>query len=228
MDNMQPGQVIVPRSSADSAQQPGGAPPAQVPDDVPELPVPSPVAAPEPTNPNVAPATVAAASPDGVVGQFYRPAETERPQFTDISVHDAITWTASEYIAHEKGAGWYVALVVGCLVAAVADYLLLKDKVSAVIIVLAAIGLPMVYARKPRTQQYALTTQGLQVGTKVYPLQDFKNFSVAEEGAIASIVLMPMKRFMPPLTVFVAPDMEDQIINFLGNILPLEQPRTAL
>ncbi len=55
-----------------------------------------------------------------------------------------------------------------------------------------------------------MNRSGLQIGVKSYGFQDFKTFSIAEEGAIVSIVFMPLKRFMPPLTIYVAPDMEDK------------------
>lgn len=237
---MQPGQVIIPHNNSDDPQRPGGAPPEQVPDDAPGAAVPSPSAAPEPTNPaatvtappQVLPApqapqaSVQAAGPAGDSGwQFRQSAEALQSQHAGPSMDESLTWTASEYIAHEKGAGWYLLLAAGGAAAAVADYLLVKDKISTIVIMLAALSFGVLSARKPNVQQYALTYQGLQIGAKAYFFQDFKNFSVAEEGAIASIVFMPMKRFMPPLTIYVAPDMEDRVVDFLSRILPFEQHR---
>lgn len=230
MDGLQPGQVIIPHNNSDDPQQPGGAPPAQVPDDAPKEPVPSPVSSPEQVQPAMAagPAYQAAVQntppADSTSWQFHQSADTLQP--ANRQMPQELTWTASEYIAHEKGAGWYMLLVLAGLVAAAADYLLFKDTVSTVVIVLAATAFGVLSARKPHIQQYALTTQGLQIGGKAYFFQDFKNFSVAEEGATASIVFMPMKRFMPPLTVYVAPDLEDRVIDFLSSILPFEQHRT--
>jgi hypothetical protein len=89
--------------------------------------------------------------------------------------------------------------------------------------VFAVLTLGIYAARKPRVQQYTLTPQGLNVGPKNYTFENFKSFAVAEEGAIASIVFMPLKRFMPPLTIYVAPDMEEQVISYLSALLPFEQ-----
>ena len=231
MDGMQPGQVIIPHNNSDDPQRPGGAPPEQARDDAPEAPVPSPVSNPEPASSvamAAAPLQAApqAAPPTNDAGwQFRQSADAPQPRPTDVSMPDSLAWTASEYIAHEKGTGWYLLLAVGGLVAAAADYLLLKDKVSTIVIMLAALAFGVLSARKPRLQQYALTYHGLQIGAKSYFFQDFKNFSVTEDGATASIVFMPMKRFMPPLTIYVAPDMEDRVIDFLGGILPFEQHR---
>jgi hypothetical protein len=134
-----------------------------------------------------------------------------------------VSWTASEFIAHEKSGGWYALLVLGAAVVTALVYVLTKDKISTAVVLLAAIAFGIFAARKPRTQQYSLTGQGLQIGQKFYGFQDFKTFSVSEEGAIASIVFAPMKRFMPPLTIYVAPDIEERVVDFLSAYLPFEE-----
>jgi hypothetical protein len=136
---------------------------------------------------------------------------------------NGISWTASEFIAHEKSAGWYLAVsLVGLLLAAL-DYFLTKDVVAVGAIVLTVLIFSTYAARKPRTQEYVLDQHGVHIGVKSYEFRSFKNFSVVHEGAIAGINFMPLKRFMPPLTIYVAPDMEDQVMSFLGGILPFEQ-----
>ncbi len=219
MDDMKPGNVVTPHS-ADDPQQPA-SPGAPVPDRPEEGndPVPNPIPDPEPS----ANDSAQTKPPTPATGwHFTGSNNVSQPQ---TALPDDITWTASEYIAHEKGASWYGLLVVGGFAAAALDYWLTKDVVSTGVIVFAAIVFAIISAKKPRTQHYALTTQGLQIGNKIYYFQDFKNFSITEEGAIASIIFMPMKRFMPSLTIYVAPDMEEQVINFLSAILPVEQHR---
>jgi hypothetical protein len=136
---------------------------------------------------------------------------------------EEIRWTASEFIAHEKSAGWYGLLALAGLAAASLDYLITRDLFSTAVILFAAVAFGVFAGRQPRTQEYGLSRQGIQVGLKSYNFQDFKTFSVAEEGAIASIIFMPLKRFMPPLTLYVAPDMEDQVVDYLSAFLPFEQ-----
>jgi hypothetical protein len=138
---------------------------------------------------------------------------------------DEITWTASEYIAHEKSPGWFGLLALGAVLVAAAVYFLTKDKITTGIVIFAAICLGIFSARKPNVQSYALDGQGVTVGQKRYSIQAFKSFSIAEDGAIASVVFMPLKRFMPPLTIYVAPEMEEQIIGFLSQVLPFEHHR---
>ena len=225
---MQPGQVFTPRGS-DEPPVPNGAPnPDRGPTGPPE-PTPPPVpppelvaqpvavqAPPQPAQPYVAPLS----EPGG--WQFHQESNATVSQ---LPIDEVITWTGSEFISNEKGAGWYAVLFGGSVVFAVLIYLLTKDKVSAATVVLASLVFASFAAHKPRTQQYGLSRQGVQIGMKTYGFQDFKTFSVVEEGAIASIVFMPLKRFMPPLTIYVAPEMEERVITYLSAFLPFEQRR---
>jgi len=216
---MQPGQVIIPRGS-DEPKQPGaGAPQPERPLESPG-PDPTPVPTPSPTPEPAAPERTEVFAYEQVPNwQSQQELPATQPQ--DYPA-DAITWTASEFVAHEKNIAWYGVFVIAGLVAATLDYLATKDKFSTGVIALAVIALAVFAARKPRTQEYALTHQGVQIGVKTYSFQDFKNFSIAQEGAIASIVFIPLRRFMPALTIYVSPDMEDHVVDFLSAILPFE------
>jgi hypothetical protein len=56
----------------------------------------------------------------------------------------------------------------------------------------------------------------------LYMYQDFKTFSVSQEGGAISVIFMPLKRFMPPLTMYVSPDVGDNVVTFLSAFLPFE------
>ncbi len=226
---MQPGQVITPHDS-DEPKQPGaGAPPE------PTRPLEKPGSAPTPPPASVPPREPASASTAGSTDlqakdsvpdagwQF--DAATDTTPVSQGMGSDEVSWTASEFVLHDKSAGWYSALILGGLVAAVADYLVWKDRFSAGVIVIVTIFFALFAARKPREQNYALSRQGVRIGAKTYRFQEFKNFSVIEDGSTISVVFMPLKRFMPALTVYVVPDVEEQVFDFLSSILPFEQHR---
>jgi hypothetical protein len=46
---------------------------------------------------------------------------------------------------------------------------------------------------------------------------------MSDEGDIVSIVFMPLKRFSPPLTIYLTSGMADQVVDLLASILPIEQ-----
>lgn len=135
---------------------------------------------------------------------------------------DSITWTASEFIAHQKTPLWYVTLLGASLVLAAVIYLLTKDVVSSGVVVVGAIALAVYGARQPRQLEYRLDKRGLSVGNRNYTYSEFRSFSVVPEGAFNSIVLIPLKRFALLTTIYYSPEDEDKIIAMLTERLPLE------
>lgn len=106
---------------------------------------------------------------------------------------------------------------------AAAVFLLTKDKISVVVIVVAALLLGAYANHKPRQLEYRLDAHGLSVGDKHFTYDQFRSFSVLPEGAFSSIVLMPLKRFALTTTLYYAPEDEDKIVNLLSDYLPLEE-----
>src|SRR5204862_6780281 len=76
---------------------------------------------------------------------------------------------------------------------------------------------------KPKQVQYELSASGLKTGDKSYPLTTFKSYSIIREGAISSINLTPVKRFMPPISIYYEPADESKIASILGEHLPMTE-----
>ncbi len=136
---------------------------------------------------------------------------------------DGVQWTASEFLAHQKNSNWYLILILGAFGLSVVVYLLTRDIISSISLLIFAILLAIVAARKPRTLRYHLGDHGLQVEERFYPYQDFKSFSVINEGAINSIMLLPLKRFATGVTMYYAPEDEQKILDVLSAELPYEE-----
>lgn len=134
-----------------------------------------------------------------------------------------ISWTASEYIDHARGAGWYLLLIIGTVVLAAGTYLLTKDYLAVAAITVVAIIVGVFAARKPRQVTYEITNAGIRVGEKFYDYSLFKSFAVVVDGALHSVNLLPLKRFMPPLSAYFDPKDEQRIVNALGAHLPYEE-----
>ena len=133
-----------------------------------------------------------------------------------------VSWTASEFVDNEKNAGWFMGLAGLTVLAVIAVYLITHDLITAVVIIIAAVLFGVTAKRKPRTLQYQLDNSGVNIGGKPYPYELFKSFAVLAEGAFNSIQLMPLKRFMPPISLYYPPESEEQIITTLGSYLPHE------
>lgn len=135
---------------------------------------------------------------------------------------DPIEWTASEFVANQKSFGWYVLFILGTIVLAAVAYLLNREPLTVVIIFIVALAFGVIAARQPRVLHYRLDSKGLHIENKFYPYMSFKSFSVINEGGINSIQLMPLKRFMPSLSLYCSPEDEVKVVNLLSNYLPHE------
>jgi hypothetical protein len=131
-----------------------------------------------------------------------------------------INWSASEFIAHDKNIAWYTILILVTLVLAAIVYLLTHDKISTVIVVLAGVIFGIYAARKPRLLNYKLDNSGLTIQSKLFNYDSLKSFVVVENSAIPNIILMPLKRFMPSLSMYLDPSSEEAVIKVLSERLP--------
>lgn len=135
-----------------------------------------------------------------------------------------VEWTASEYLANPKSGGWFMLLALASIGTGVAVYFITGGSiVSSAVIVLTGLMFGIFSARQPEVLDYAIDNTGFHVGKRFYPYGSFKSFSVIHEGALGSISLMPLKRFMPPLVIHYDPNDEDKIANTLSNYLPYEE-----
>ena len=155
---------------------------------------------------------------------------TEVPADTAMQPQeDAITWTASEYIAHHKSFGWYLLLaLVAAVFAALVYFLTGGDKLSAAVVVLVAVVFGIYAAKQPKEQRYAISDAGITIGERTYDFSQFKSFAIAEDGPFPSITFMPLKRFMPAVSIYYDPQDEENIVNALSLFLPVEEHRTDM
>ncbi|PIZ63306.1 hypothetical protein COY17_00815 [Candidatus Saccharibacteria bacterium CG_4_10_14_0_2_um_filter_52_9] len=144
---------------------------------------------------------------------------------TPVQADSSISWTASEFVAHHKSAGWYGLLALAAAGIAGLILFITHDGISVAVVIVAALLLAVYAARQPRQLQYRLDGQGIIIGDKHYGYHEFRSFSVLPEGAFSSIVFMPLKRFAPPISIYYAPEDEDGILNLLSERLPFEQAR---
>ena len=136
---------------------------------------------------------------------------------------EPVQWTASEFIQHEKSPSWYAGLLLGAVVLAVAVYVLTKNLISTVMVVVVAFFFAVFALRRPRELSYQVDERGVRIGSKFYAYANFKAFSIVQEEGMDSIWLMPLKRFMPILSLYFAPEDGPKIVNVLAQYLPVEE-----
>lgn len=160
------------------------------------------------------------------------PGPTETPRTatlpTEVTAQAAnndaiVSWTASEYQANPKSAGWFGSLALASVLLAVIIYFITSDIVPTVVIGLMGIIIGIFAARQPHVLDYHLDNLGIYIGSRFYPYSTFKSFSVATDQAMGYISLMPLRRFMPPITIHYDPADEDKIADTLADYLPFEE-----
>lgn len=163
------------------------------------------------------PATTWAFNKDDSVSAAEPVPQPQVPTATEVS------WTASEYVAHQKNLSWFVVLGFGSVAAAAAVWFVTGDKVSTVMIVIVAVMFGIFAARQPKVLTYQVNHSGIRIGEKFYSFADFKSFSIIDEEQISSIMLMPLKRFRPGISMYYPPEEEDKIVEVVANYLPHEE-----
>ncbi len=133
-----------------------------------------------------------------------------------------VSWEATEYIAKDHNAWWYLGLVIitagfGALAVFLNGWTFLA------LIVLSAISLVIYTIRPPRKIKYKLDKDGLTEDNKVYKYDDYRAFGILKEGSNFSAVLIPKKRFGLSVKVYFPEGSGEAIVDALGARLPMEE-----
>lgn len=156
-------------------------------------------------------------------GQDLPPQDPSEPDEDSIEqAGESLTWNASEYVAHNKGFSWFLGLAVLIIGIAVGVYFLVHSIFSSVMILLIGVAFGIAGGRQPRVLEYMVSGKGVQIGKRFHPYSDFKSFSVVLDGGLKSIVLLPLKRLVPPINVYYEPPDEEKIVEIIGEHLPQE------
>ena len=133
------------------------------------------------------------------------------------------SWTASEFIAHEKPSYWHFAVIgVSILIAAVI-FAFTREILSVLVVIVLGAVFAIYGSAKPKTVQYRLTGEGVYTDEKLHKYNDFKSFSMIETAGLPFIQLMSRKRFMVPLTLYTEPKSIDNITEIIGRHVPYDQ-----
>lgn len=148
---------------------------------------------------------------------------SQQPEPAKTQSVGSISWTASEYISHEKSLMWFGYLACGAIILCILVFLATQDWIAVAVVAATVLMLGVYANRKPKTRQYTLDENGLHIDEILHSYTKFKSFSVVEEGAIRSIWLKPLKRISPVVVLYCAPNEESEIIQTLSYFLPHEQ-----
>lgn len=140
---------------------------------------------------------------------------------TDLT--EPIAWNSVESIPVSRNKTWYIFMVLAAVSLIAISILLIKSWSFAVLIVVMTLAIFMITSRPPHTINYAISPKGIYVADKIYDFSEFKAFGVVEDPVYPSIVLLPVKRFNPGLTLYFSPEYGEAIVSMLGSRLPLQE-----
>ncbi len=160
-------------------------------------------------------------------GQPVDPVSAPQPQSapTDKPENglEGIFWKASEFIDHQKSSLWFLGLIAATIVVGLLMYLLTRDILATIVVLVAGATAAVFANKKPRTLSYTLLPSAIKIEGKTYHYEDFRSFSVIQDGALFSVVLQPVKRLMPPLTIYFDHSDGEKIFDALAQHLPHEE-----
>lgn len=133
-----------------------------------------------------------------------------------------VTWSASEYMEHKHDAVWYAGLIAITVGLGALLYFFTDSIFSALLVPILGITIGVFASRRPQAITYELNESGITIAGKFYAYNIFKSFSVIDEGVVHSLLLSPIKRFMPPISAYFADEDGDKIVNTVGSHLPYE------
>jgi len=136
---------------------------------------------------------------------------------------EPVHWQAHEYIHHEKNTGWFVVFAIVVVALMAAAIFLMQSWTFAILVPVMAVALIVYTRRPPRVLDYTLSSKGLYINDQLYPFSDFKGFGVVRDGEEYSVMLIPVKRFHPGVSVYFPEEQGEAIVDMLGVRLPMQE-----
>jgi hypothetical protein len=136
-----------------------------------------------------------------------------------------ISWSASEFIEHDKSVGWYIVLAIGSVVTSIVLYLITKQIMSVILVILMSVVFGVYGSAKPRTLSYSVSPSGLMVGNKFHSFSTIKSFSVISEEGMPYIQILFQKRLSVPVNIYTAPNELDSVVDAISRFVPYDQKK---
>ena len=140
-----------------------------------------------------------------------------------IDLTEPIAWNAPEGVRVQRGAVWYVlfAIVLAGLMALA--ILVFQNWTFAILLPIMAVALFVLSNKNPQTINYAISPKGIYIADTLHDFSEFRAFGLLHENDQHSILLLPVKRFSPGLTIYFSEAEGEKIVDILGARLPMQE-----
>jgi len=130
-------------------------------------------------------------------------------------------WSEKEFIANEKGTMWYLYFALLIIVVSVIVFFVSGHSIFTTVMVLAiAVIFAVAAGHKPKVVDYEINSSGVNIGTRFRSFEEFKSYSISNDGQMPSITFEPLRRFGLPLTIYFDHGNGEKISSLLSNFLP--------
>jgi hypothetical protein len=155
------------------------------------------------------------------------PLKSETPDepapLSETSEIEPVRWQAQEYIQHDKGQLWFAAFAAAFVALMAIAIFLIQSITFDILVPVMAVALFVYVNRPPRMIDYTLSRKGLHINDRLYPFNEFKGFGVVHDGKEFSVLLLPVKRFKPGVSVYFPEEAGEAIVDMLGARLPMQE-----
>ena len=151
---------------------------------------------------------------------YFDSTEQEKTITTDLK--QPISWQALENVSEPRGSVWYIVfslVSIGLLALAI---FLFKSVTFAILIPIMAIAVIVMARRNPQPIQYSISPKGVYVADRLYDFSEFRSFGVIQDSAGPYIMMLPVKRFSPGVTLYFDEKDGEKIVDMLGARLSLQ------
>ncbi len=166
------------------------------------------------------PPSAAPPTPEPIPGDMSSGVTPNQPPTQE---EEPVRWQAHEYIHQEKNTLWFVLFGIVVIALILLAIFVIQSITFAILIPVMAAALLVYSHRPPRMLNYTLSRQGLHINDRLYPFTDFKGFGVIRDGSEYSVMLIPVKRFLPGVSVYFPEEAGEAIVDMLGARLPMQE-----
>lgn len=136
---------------------------------------------------------------------------------------EPFSWKASEGVQVKRDGVWYVLfslVVIGLMSLAVFVF---KSVTFAILLPVMAVAVILLSSKAPREINYAISPKGIYVSDQLHDFSEFRAFGVIHDPEYLSIIVLPVKRFSPGLTLYFNERDGERIVDMLGARLPMQE-----
>ncbi|MDO4773874.1 MAG: hypothetical protein Q4A37_01995 [Candidatus Saccharibacteria bacterium] len=142
---------------------------------------------------------------------------------TTTQLNEPFSWQAPEGMSAHRTVLWYIVFGVLTLGLMLLSIFLIKSWTFAILVPIMAVAVLLAVSRPPRMINYAVSPKGVYVADKLYDFSEFRAFGVMLDPQQPSIILLPVRRFSPGLTLYFSEAEGERIVDMLGARLPMQE-----